>query len=329
MPQYQRYKNENYGPSTIELIEVDMSKEYVNINIDGTEVFLPVLNLQKYDSNCKCYVIVEKLKNYPIKMLDILYTYKDIFFDDENFRKKFFSKFNRININCSCMKFPGIMFVPEDFKDANVFKNTVVLAAKDAVTNKICISQNKLEEQVEIKTYPDPNKVKKDGMILSFIKDFYEIMFETKISRPTDPKIKKVNCSINKESIFMKSGSIIINGIETSKYLTSFQTESILPPDEEYGIIKNMMAIYITGVDDYKLLNDEEYNRSFGDVILNSHILETSYAINQDNLPIFDYAGEYSYLDKKLLVNRNIEKYFDKMNELIINDRQNDYNGQR
>ena len=102
------------------------------------------------------------------------------------------------------MKTPGVILTPKDYRMANSFSNAIKNAVEENIGKKVIIARKNGKEQVEIKKYPDPEKVIQDGIVLEFIKDFYEIISGKKVSRPTDPIIKRMDCSISKDAIFMK-----------------------------------------------------------------------------------------------------------------------------
>ena len=141
-----------------------------------------------------------------------------------------------------------------------------------------------------------------------------------------DSIVRKTKYSISKEAILMKSGAMITSGTESSKYLTMFQTEA---RESEVQCLKDRLSFYMTGVSDYSLFSRPEYLKRFGDALLSSHILEELSAVNGNKLPIFAYAGQFEPEGEKIAVNRRIEKYFDKMSELVVPTRRQEDNEQR
>lgn len=322
MQEYFRNVKENYGSSTVELVEVEMSNENLTcLNIDGIKVLLPVLNLREYDSNCRCYAFIERLKNEKITMVDLLYTYYELPFDNKNFREKFLREYTRTNINLFTMRSPGIIVNPNNSSDKESFSNAIKLAIQASVGNKVFMGNSEAKEstQVEEKIQsPQPN-----SLVLQFLRSLYESM-GGKLGKKDNHKIKNIDYFLSKSIIFIKSGEVITDGIQTGKYLTSFITKSLKTEnslDVEENLIKDMMSVYITGIDDYLLSSNPSYCERIRDIILSSNILEALYFVNPKKLPRFAYAGKIDFEKKLLTVNLGIEKYFNNINELLFNFR--------
>ena len=322
MQEYFRNVKENYGPSTVELVEVEMSNENLTcLNIDGIKVLLPVLNLREYDSNCRCYAFIERLKNEKITMVDLLYTYCELPFDNKNFREEFLREYTRTNINLFTMRSPGIIANPNNSSDRESFSNAIKLAIQASARNKIFMvnSEKKDSTQVEEKIQnPQPNSV-----VIQFLRSLYKSM-GGKLEKENNHKMKNIDYFLSKAIIFIKSGEIITDGIQTGKYLTSFITQ-LLKAENLLGIeenlIKDMMSVYITGIDDRLLSSNPSYCERIGNIILSSNILEALYFVNPQKLPRFAYAGKIDSERKLLTVNLGIENYFNNINELLLNFR--------
>ena len=322
MMQYVRPEMENYGLSTVELVELDMSDNPLNvINVDGKEVYLPVLNLKKYGNDYHCYAFIERMKQRPVTMVDLLYSYKPISFDDPDFRDKFLREFSRTQINRSTMNLPGIFYGDKKDSQANAFKGAVKSAVSDAYKTKIFTAKNSIESQLEIEKPRDPSKINDDNLLLEMARTLYEMITFTKIKRPSDPIIKKVDFSILKDLMFMKNGEIIIRGSSISKYFSMFRTQSITSEHVDEipeGTMLNRFSFYINGVDDRKLSSDQNYLQSFENTILQSHILEALSVVNSNRLPNFLYAGNFNNREGRIEVNEAISKYFINLNELMF-----------
>ena len=107
MSQYPRSIKEEYGVSTLELVELPMTDEKLTrITVDYKDVYLPVLNLKKFDLNCHCYALIERLKQTPVTMVDLVYSYQELNLDNPTFRDNFMRMFSRKYINFTNMKGP-------------------------------------------------------------------------------------------------------------------------------------------------------------------------------------------------------------------------------
>ena len=213
------------------------------------------------------------------------------------------------------------MFIPSTQAEKKAFSDAMKKAVEECVGKKIFMARNDNTENVEIKRYPDPDKVKQDGIVLEFIKDFYELISGEKVLRPTDPVIKNIKYSVIKDLLFIKSGEIITEKTQTGKYWTNYRTEAFTDKktnELETGIVKDKMAVYFSGVDDTKLMTNPDYFKQFEKIVLSSHILEALSAINQRMLPVFAYGGEVSVDSKQMVENMKVEKYMNKMNEAIL-----------
>ena len=324
MPEFKRTNQESYGISTIRLEKLDMTKGFEELEINGIKIVLPVLNLKNYSSTPECYAFIERFYSYPIIMVDVLYTSSDIsdlFEKDEDFRTDFSKKFSRRNITSQNLKSSALTFL---FNGDEVdFGNAFKLALQDSVGTQIWRSSNRVSEEVKIKDAQASQEVKEDPLIVEFIKDFYEAISKTKIRRLTDIKEKEktVIYSMAKEAIFMKSGATIIGFEEVSKYFVGYQT---VVKTEKTKQIKDRLSIHISGVDERALVSSEKYRNSFGEVLLESNLLEVLSSINPSRLPILAYAGQYNEEKNKMDVNRRLERYFDEINEVLLCGRASD-----
>ena len=272
-----------------------------------------MLNLKKYDSNCHCYAIIERLKMKPITMVDLLYSYQEISLDNPMVRDNFMKNFTRKNINLTNMKSPGTMFIPSSREEKKLFVEAMKKSVEENVGRKIFIASRDKTEKVEIKKYPDPNKVVPD-----------EAISGEKVLRPTDPVITNVNYSIVKDLIFMKNGAIITGSEQSGKYWTNYRTQTFTDKnvDEiETGTLKDMMSVYITGVDDNMMMKNPEYFKKFEKTILSSHMLEALSYVNQAKLPVFAYCGEFNKNDERMMENLSVEKYIEQMNKALFLNR--------
>ena len=251
MKEYPRITMENYGASTVELIELDMSnKDLTNLYIDGKKILMPILNLSDYDSNCHCYAFIERLKKYSITMIDLLYTYNEIAFDNEIFREDFLREYTRSNINLCTMSSPGIIVNPNSNRDKNCFWNAIRLSIENSVDNNIVLASTKTIEKVEVEE--EPKKVKEDNVVLQFMKILYKSMGGT-LRKIELPKKKYMDCVLEKNAIFIKSGEIITNNIQTGKYLSKFVTRSVV--DENSTCLENNMLKNIKFIKSIDLMN--------------------------------------------------------------------------
>ena len=225
------------------------------------------------------------------------------------------------------MTFPGVILTAK--KEHPNLHSVIRLAMEDsAKNNKILVVGNRAQEEIKIEVPKDPSEIVPDGIVMEFIKTFYEILSKTKVKRPTDPKIEVYNYLMDKKAGFIKSGAIIINDVEASKYFTAFQTE-VTNSDNQVQHLKGKLSFYITGIDDYALTANLEYRKKFGDTILNSHILDAFKIVKVDEQPIFAYAGQYEEEEKKISVNKRIGKYFEQTNDLLVPTKEKDDSDER
>ena len=248
-------------------------------------------------------------------MIDLVYTYGEVSFEDDNFRKSFLEQYDRKNINSLTMRNFGIMVKPQNRYNLNSFTKAIKLSAEDSIEDKICLTSIKKNDKVE----DEQKNVHKDSTLVNTAKILYRCL-GGKVKKKS-PIVKEYEYSLMKGAFFLKNGEILINGVESSKYLTMFKTQTKL--DENQITLKNneladIRSIYITGVNDYSLISNPDYYKKFGEIILLSNILESLYAVNVNGVPNFAYAGQFDMKDERIKVNLDIEKYFNKMNELLF-----------
>ena len=326
MQQYPKNNIEGYGLSMVELVELNPSDDSLTtLNVDGCNVLLPVLNLKKYNSNCHCYALIERLKEYRITMVDLLYTYQEMDFDNDFLREEFLHKYDRKKINYLTTRSPGIIVQPKNNENARDFLNAINSALEDSVGNKICLFNMKQENKYKVEEEVEEKK-RESSALMDCIKIWYLCLGGT-IESKKSTVTKNMEHLLTKSAIFLKNGEAIINGTQASKYLTLYKTQSILNENEESlsnDELKNLMSVYITGVNDYSLINSKDYLKKFGEIILSSYILEALFAVNVEGIPNFAYAGQFDIRDERLKVNLDVEKYFNKMNELLFLSRDED-----
>ena len=324
MQQYSRDIVEDYGPSTVELAQMDIDDSNIGyLQVDGKDMLFPVLDLKKFDSNCNYYLLIERLKKYPITMIDILYTYGEISFEDDNFRKKFLEQYDRKHINFLTMKNLGIMVRPENRRDLNSFAKAIKLSIEDSIGDKICLTS--INQNNKFKVEEKQETERKDSILLDTAKILYRCLGG--VVKKESPIVKEVEYSLIKGAFFLKNGEILINGVETSRYLTMFKTQSRLNENQltlKNNELSDIRSVYITGVRDYSLMSNPDYYKKFGKIVLLSNILEALYAVNINGIPNFAYVGELDMKDERIKVNLNIEKYFNEMNELLFPSRNGD-----
>lgn len=309
MPIYPRKEQEKYGESTVELVEINMSDNtYETLDVDGKNVILPVLNLKKYDPNYHCYMFIERLKSQPITMVDLLYSYKEIDFDDENTRNSFLETFSRDHINLVSMKWPGMIAIPNDNSVRESFIKTMKSALQDSIGNKLVMVKGKKREQISVEKAKKEEETITPDTIRRMIHEFLG-------GAPEEDGPQIINLSLKQEAIFIKTGEIIIRGIQNSKYLVNYRNQTKI--DNGKDTLKDMLAVYITGMDDVALTTDSEYCKKFGKTILSSYMLETLSSINVNKLPRFEYIGSYNQQLEKIEANIQIESRFDKLNEIM------------
>ena len=324
MSEFKRIEIEPYGPSSVSLQRLDMTKSYQSVNVDGVRVCLPILNLKKYDQDAECYAFIERLQNNQTVIVDILYAYKDILYEfenDESFRREFLKTYNRRYINTYVLMNPVLSMVPKVGSEARTFADAFKRVVDDAIENQMLMMFAKREKQdLEIEILKDPSTIKRDSLFMEAVKDLYEAMSLglVKIKRPTDPDIEHVKGFMSKEAIMIKSGAMIVNGQEIPRYFATFQTQLKL---QEVQIVKDSLAIYLSGVDEQLLVSSPEYRADFGNTILNSNLLETVSSLNANKLPSMSYVGEYNPIQKRIDVNKPYERRFDELNQLLVPSR--------
>ena len=306
MADFPRPKKEDYGPSRVRLEKLDMTKGFCRMDINGTEIVLPVLNLRKYHPGAECYAFVETLQDYPITLVDILYSYQDILYrfeNDERFRREFLNVFRRRQINISSHISPALTVVPNRSDVAKDFADALKLALQDALGTQIVGCSRTKTEDKEI-TEPPP-KGYEEGIVMEFIKDFYEIISNKKVKRSTDPIKRKVTYSLKKEAILMKSGVAVIES-------------------EEFQMAKDSLAIYVSGINEELLMTSPEYLDEFETTLLESNVLEAFAYLNPKKLPKMNYSGRYDEPKHKLVIYKKIEAYFDKLNQKLLPHKNDD-----
>lgn len=324
MSEFKRPIEEDYGPSSVRIEKLNMENGFDTVDVNGVRVMLPVLNMKKYNPNVECYAFIERIYGYSMTMVDVLYAYTDIsakFENDEKFRREFLSTYNRKYINSNNLKSPALIMVPKREYIAGPFANALKLALQDSAGAQILAFRNESQEKIQIELPPQPGTVKEDGIVLEFIKDFYEAISRTRVKRPTDLKVQNVTCSVLKEAMIMKSGATIVDSEQVSKYFTTFQTKI---DTNEKKDVKDSLAVHIAGIDETLLTSSLDYRKKFGDVLLTSNILEALSYSNGSKLPIMALAGRYSEETNRIVVDKQIEKQFNKINELLVPTRPSD-----
>ena len=312
----------SYGPSGIRLEKLDMTSGFGKVRLKGKEFTFPLLNLKKYDSECECYALIERMYCYPIVMVDIMYSYKDIlpkFESDEEFRNNFLSIYSRKFINIASQSSPALMLAPKKNKiEIKPFIDASQKAFIDATQEGRVYRfykkvEGNLEEEVPVETREDM------GNFEEFLMDILEVLTNTNFPKKVEKR--KVNFSLIKNAVLMKSGATIIGTEEVSKYFTTFQTEVDM---DDVQVAKNSISINISGVDDNLLLSSQEYLRRFGEDLLDSNVLEVFSYLNSTRLPKLSYVGQYNENEHKVQVNKRLEKYFNQMNDFFVPQRPED-----
>lgn len=324
MSEFTRPVQENYGPSTVRLEKLDMTKGYGTVTVNGIEVILPLLNVKKYDADSECYAFIEQLTTGQIAMVDVLYTYKDIedkFEHDPNFRRSFLNFFERKQINSTNIVSPVLTMTPRRENTAILFSNAVREAVQDGVGRQLHVVSRRTEEDFDIEIPKDPNSVKEDGLILEFIKDFYEIISRTKVKRPTDPEKRTVTYTMSKEAILMKSGATIFGNEEIPRFFANFRTEI---SSDEIQNAKDSLAIHISGIDQERLMTSPEYFQYFTGVLLESNVLEAFAYANGERVPKLVFAGKYNEEEERMEVDRKNERRFNEINGKLIPTKSDD-----
>lgn len=324
MSEFRRPIQESYGPSTVRIEKLDMEQSFSTVNVNGTNVILPMLNLKKYNSDAECYAFIERLYGQPMIMVDVLYIYKDIsdrFENDEIFRNDFLNKFNRKYINTSNLMSPALTMSSQEIDVARPFADALKSSLQEAIGSQIFGLRKESKKNMEIETPTSSKKTKKDGIVFEFIKDFYEVISGSKVKKSTASKKQTVTYSMIKEAFFMKSGALIIDSEEISKFFTTFQTQINLGDDQQ---VKNALAIYISGLDSFLLRTSSDYRNKFGRVLLDSNLLEALSYFNLSKFPRLAYGGQYNEAKSKMDVNKHFEKYFDLINEMLVPTRSAD-----
>ena len=127
--------------------------------------------------------------------------------------------------------------------------------------------------------------------------------------------IEKVKYIMNKAAILMKSGSMIIGEEEVAKIFANFRTELSM---EELQDARDSTSVYISGIDAKRMMDYPEDFVQFGDTLLESNALEAFSSLNPEKLPKLAYVGEYNKEEKRIKVNRRIDRYYDRLNETLV-----------
>lgn len=312
---YYRERPDVYGRSKI---WIEPIRDGQTVNFGGSEISLPVVDVNKYYSGAMAYLFIEEFEEVPAKMVDILYAYEDIIprlQSDDRYLREFLAHFVRRNINIDTMKAPGLVVTPTYASDKRRFVEAVSLAIKDAiVSGKFKMVSHYMEEEKEVidESY-DYKNAKQDGIVTEFVKDFYEIISGTKIRRPTEPRKKKVVTPLSRQAIIMNCGTTIIGNEAVEKNFIAYHTS--------VQSFSDSTTMYIAGMHKDKLFGDDESSEenleAFGNTIFESNILETFIYLNSDKRPINLFAGRYNEKTGKLEVDRQLERSFDNFNKRL------------
>lgn len=318
---YYRQRPDVHGNSKIFLVELDGTSVVCNIN--GKEIYFPLLDLKKYYSNARTYMVIEKFEQKSMIMMDILYATEDVeqrLNTDNTYLNEFLKGFTRENINNDIQKVPGLIVAPTNSNEKRKFLDALKNALQDAYCDrKFPEMYHTIEEEQEVidENY-DYQNAKPDGIALEFVKDFYEIISRTKIRRPTEPKMKKIKQSLSRKVTVIKTGAIIMDDDVIGKYNMLYVSN--------VKDILDSISICLTGLDDERIFSDESGERlkRFGDALFESNILETFMYVNAEQKPIYMFAGRYNEQEGRLEVDKKIDKEFDKLNNEINKIRPDD-----
>lgn len=325
MPEFERTNQEAYGKSSVRLERLDMANQFNTIVINEKNITLPTLNLKKYYAGAEAYALIETLHDYPMTMVDVLYTPKDIlgeFENDKMFREDFLHVFSRVNNNVSNRIAPALTLLPKTYHIAKAFSDALKSALSDAVKNQILIFSKTTEEDIEERLDGNEKNQKEDGIVLEFLKTFYDAISGNIGKSPLPPERKTY--ILTKMAILMKSGAMIIGSEEIAKYFSTFQ---MAVDSQEQKSIRDSIAIHFSGINEELLMSSPTYCKKFGDILLSSNILEVFSYYNIGKPPKMRYGGQYNEELKRIEVNRETEGYFDRINELMDTMRDKDEEG--
>ena len=321
---FQRPVQEAYGPSWIWLQPLEMGNS--TISVEGQEIWLPVLNIKKYYPSARCYALIEKLSKMPMTMVDVIYSHEEILDrleNDEGYLERFLLEFSRTKINRLNLVSPALTVAPQGQREKRAFVEAMKSSIQDGFGNIIVGIESNASGKVELPESESDNKssqVKEDGIVLEFIKDFYEAISGKPVKRQTAQKPKKfVEGVLTKKAMLMKSGAIIVPGENVGKYYTNYFMRIEL--GEDVKEIKDTLGLHIEGVDDNVLITGtgfDERKKKFGDILFDSTILETFSSLNPGKEPLLMFGGRYNEDVGKFEVDRRVGQYFDELNAMII-----------
>lgn len=318
---YYRSIPEAYGPSVIWLNPLQPGDNVIKVN--NQDVWLPVLDIEKYYPGAKCYALIEKLDNFPVAMVDVLYSYQDLspMLEKDKFLEDFLRGFTRAKINALNLKSPALTVSPADRTEAERFALAREQALRERLGTDIVCLTSVVHEEMEVENKEQAKvEVKPDNIIIDFIKSFYEAISRKPIKRPSTKKTKTVDASLLRELRMMKSGATVVPGAAIGKYFTSYYVEMQI--GDEVNDINDELGIHFESIDDQMLISQEPEEiarrERFRDILFDSTILETYMEIFADKKPKLIFAGAYNERAGRMQVDKRVANYFNELNELIV-----------
>lgn len=324
---YYRSIPEAYGRSVIWLEPLQPGKNIIKVN--NQDVWLPVLDMESYYPGTKYYAFVEKLDNFPVALVDIIYSYRDLpsLLEDDRNLEEFLRGYTRTNINRVNLRTMALTVTPSDQAEKEKFLRASQQVLQDNLGTGIVCANSIIHEEMEVENKEQAKvQVKQDNIIMDFIKSFYEAVSRKPIKRPSTKKTQTVEASLYRELRMIKSGAMVVPGKEVGKYFTGYYLEMQIGDDVQD--IKDALGIHIESLDDKMLVSQEpeEVTRreKFRDVLFDSTLLETYMELFADKKPMMIFAGEYNESAGKMQVDKRVSNYFNELNELIVPTRPSD-----
>lgn len=325
MAEFIKDEKENYGESSIRIEQIPTNEGKVNIDVDGKDVCLFPAPIHKFASGIHCYALVEKIKNFPVTMIDIVYGNIDVdrMDSDSDYRKKVLEMLSRENIERITRDRLGVLFPVENF-GTNDYIITDLVKALLTVKEKLFIST--CEDLIKIKrSMFDDNKPKKTKepkkapsyweLLKQYFKngriDDGDIQIdENQQNQPEEYD----NVTRFKRLLFFPTGATIVNGDICSKFTFLLERTKINSQSSKKDGTMLGDTFLASNINLSDLYNSDYKRAQFAKLVVESQMLEALKLLRTNRGAYFTYAGDFA--EDRFVVNPVISKILNELNKL-------------
>lgn len=249
---------------TLEIVEVNMQQSKTIINVDGKRIPLFPLKVNIPGEDIKCYVLIERIKNEFVTLVDLVYGNIDLNGMKQNpiIRDRYLEALSRKNIEMFTRKYMGSLppILPYDFGQLSPsFAITIANAFKDTAYSDLKVTKTKINDMFEEKSNKGKNK---DESVWKLF-----VRFATRNNPNTQNKNNSTKLDLPGNSntqehvvkegiLYYPSGAVIID--EKICYKFNYCTK-----DSETGTRTEVDSFLVSGVNLEKLSYDKYYRKNF------------------------------------------------------------------